>query len=79
MNDLDQSYFLIADLLLYLSFFFNISAMDITAIALQSGSNGNCIYIEAEGVKLLFDAGITGNRLKSDLPPTALISAKSMQ
>ncbi len=28
--------------------------------SLQSGSNGNCIYIEAEGVKLLFDAGISG-------------------
>ncbi|RPI35304.1 MAG: MBL fold metallo-hydrolase [Nitrospiraceae bacterium] len=62
MNDLEQSYFLIADLLLYLSFFFNISAMDITAIALQSGSNGNCIYIEADGVKLLFDAGINGKQ-----------------
>lgn len=28
------------------------------AISLQSGSNGNCIYVEAAGVKLLFDAGI---------------------
>jgi phosphoribosyl 1,2-cyclic phosphodiesterase len=36
--------------------------MDITAIALQSGSNGNCIYIEADGVKLLFDAGINGKQ-----------------
>ena len=26
-------------------------------ISLQSGSNGNCIYVEANGVKLLFDAG----------------------
>lgn len=32
----------------------------VIAIALQSGSNGNCIYIETEGVKLLFDAGIGG-------------------
>ena len=30
------------------------------AISLQSGSSGNCIYVEAGGVKLLFDAGITG-------------------
>ena len=30
------------------------------AISLQSGSNGNCIYVEAEGVRLLFDAGISG-------------------
>lgn len=28
--------------------------------SLQSGSNGNCIYVEAGGVRLLFDAGITG-------------------
>ncbi len=30
--------------------------------ALQSGSNGNCIYVEADGVKLLFDAGISGRQ-----------------
>ncbi|MFV2067206.1 MAG: MBL fold metallo-hydrolase [Pirellulales bacterium] len=30
------------------------------AIALQSGSNGNCIYVESGGVRLLFDAGISG-------------------
>lgn len=30
------------------------------AISLQSGSNGNCIFVETGGVKLLFDAGITG-------------------
>lgn len=28
--------------------------------SLQSGSNGNCIYVEAGGVRLLFDAGISG-------------------
>lgn len=32
----------------------------VIAISLQSGSNGNCIYVETEGVKLLFDAGISG-------------------
>lgn len=32
------------------------------AISLQSGSNGNCIYVEANGVRLLFDAGICGIR-----------------
>ncbi len=30
------------------------------AISLQSGSSGNCIYVETPGKKLLFDAGITG-------------------
>lgn len=30
------------------------------AISLQSGSNGNCIYVESEGIRLLFDAGISG-------------------
>jgi len=29
-------------------------------ISLQSGSNGNCIYVEARGIRLLFDAGISG-------------------
>jgi phosphoribosyl 1,2-cyclic phosphodiesterase len=29
-------------------------------ISLQSGSSGNCIYVETEGVRLLFDAGICG-------------------
>ena len=28
--------------------------------SLQSGSNGNAIYFEAEGVRLLFDAGLSG-------------------
>ena len=30
------------------------------AISLQSGSNGNCIYVEAGDEKILFDAGISG-------------------
>lgn len=30
------------------------------SISLQSGSSGNCIYVETGGVRLLFDAGITG-------------------
>ncbi len=34
--------------------------MTMIAISLQSGSSGNCIYVETSGVKLLFDAGITG-------------------
>jgi phosphoribosyl 1,2-cyclic phosphodiesterase len=29
-------------------------------ISLQSGSNGNCIYVESGGTRLLFDAGISG-------------------
>lgn len=31
-------------------------------VSLQSGSNGNCIYVEARGVRLLFDAGISGRQ-----------------
>jgi phosphoribosyl 1,2-cyclic phosphodiesterase len=31
------------------------------AISLQSGSNGNCYYVETNGTKLLFDAGITAS------------------
>lgn len=30
------------------------------AISLQSGSNGNCFYVETGNVRLLFDAGICG-------------------
>jgi len=30
------------------------------AVSLQSGSNGNCFYVEAGSVRLLFDAGICG-------------------
>jgi phosphoribosyl 1,2-cyclic phosphodiesterase len=37
------------------------------AISLQSGSNGNCIYVESEGVRLLFDAGICGVRAEERL------------
>jgi phosphoribosyl 1,2-cyclic phosphodiesterase len=29
-------------------------------VSLQSGSNGNCIYVEADGVRILCDAGISG-------------------
>ena len=29
-------------------------------ISLQSGSNGNCIYVESKKTRLLFDAGISG-------------------
>ncbi|MGD8394989.1 MAG: MBL fold metallo-hydrolase [Candidatus Eiseniibacteriota bacterium] len=31
-------------------------------VALQSGSSGNCIHVEARGVRLLFDAGISGKQ-----------------
>ena len=36
-------------------------------ISLQSGSNGNCLYVEAGGVKLLFDAGICGRDVRERL------------
>jgi len=41
--------------------------MSMIAISLQSGSSGNCIYVEAGGVKLLFDAGITGTQTEERL------------
>lgn len=37
------------------------------AISLQSGSNGNCTYVETGTVKLLFDAGITGSQASERL------------
>jgi phosphoribosyl 1,2-cyclic phosphodiesterase len=36
-------------------------------ISLQSGSNGNCIYVETGGVKLLFDAGISASQVEERL------------
>ncbi len=36
-------------------------------ISLQSGSNGNCIYVESGDVRLLFDAGISGTQAESRL------------
>ncbi|MCP4251246.1 MAG: MBL fold metallo-hydrolase [bacterium] len=35
--------------------------------SLQSGSNGNAIYVEANGVRLLFDAGISGKAAQERL------------
>ena len=37
------------------------------AISLQSGSSGNCTYVETNGIKLLFDAGICGSTASSRL------------
>lgn len=37
------------------------------ALSLQSGSNGNCYYVEAEGTRLLFDAGLSGRETKRRL------------
>jgi phosphoribosyl 1,2-cyclic phosphodiesterase len=36
-------------------------------IPLQSGSNGNCTYVEAGGRRLLFDAGISGRQAQDRL------------
>lgn len=36
-------------------------------ISLQSGSNGNCVYLETGQTRLLFDAGISGNRAQQML------------
>lgn len=32
--------------------------------SIQSGSNGNCIYVEAGDTRLFFDAGVSGKRAK---------------
>jgi len=37
------------------------------AISLQSGSNGNCTYVDAGGVRLLFDAGLPGRETRDRL------------
>jgi phosphoribosyl 1,2-cyclic phosphodiesterase len=39
----------------------------VIAISLQSGSSGNCTYVETNGIKLLFDAGICGSTAASRL------------
>jgi phosphoribosyl 1,2-cyclic phosphodiesterase len=36
-------------------------------ISLQFGSNGNSIYVEAGGVRLLFDAGLSGTLVRERL------------
>ena len=36
-------------------------------ISLQSGSNGNCVYVETGSVKLLLDAGISGSQAQKRL------------
>lgn len=36
-------------------------------ISVQSGSNGNCTYVEAGGVRLVFDAGISGRQAEGRL------------
>ncbi len=36
-------------------------------ISIQSGSNGNSVYVETNGVKLLFDAGVSGKQLQQRL------------
>ena len=36
-------------------------------VSLQSGSNGNCIFAETNGIRLLFDAGLTGAKTEERL------------
>jgi phosphoribosyl 1,2-cyclic phosphodiesterase len=36
-------------------------------VSLQSGSNGNCFYVESGDVRLLFDAGISGKQAEERL------------
>ncbi|MEW6754288.1 MAG: MBL fold metallo-hydrolase [Candidatus Latescibacterota bacterium] len=42
------------------------------AIALQSGSNGNALYVESRGVGLLIDAGISGRQARLRLEAAGL-------
>jgi phosphoribosyl 1,2-cyclic phosphodiesterase len=37
------------------------------AISLQSGSNGNCVYVEGGGASVLIDAGISGKQAEDRL------------
>jgi hypothetical protein len=37
-------------------------SVTVLTFSLQSGSNGNSIYVEADGARLLFDAGISGTQ-----------------
>lgn len=37
----------------------------IQTFSIQSGSNGNCVYVEAGGKRLLFDAGVSGKVLRT--------------
>jgi phosphoribosyl 1,2-cyclic phosphodiesterase len=39
----------------------------VRVISLQSGSNGNCIYVEADSVRLLLDAGLSGSQVSERL------------
>lgn len=41
-------------------------------VALQSGSNGNCYYLEAGGARLLVDAGISGRQVERRLAQRGL-------
>jgi phosphoribosyl 1,2-cyclic phosphodiesterase len=34
--------------------------MSMIAVSVQSGSNGNCIYVQTPGARLIFDAGVSG-------------------
>lgn len=38
--------------------------------SLQSGSSGNCIYVESQGIRLLFDAGLSATQTESRLART---------
>ncbi len=38
---------------------------DIVTFSIQSGSNGNCVYIEAGRTRLLIDAGVSGKTVRT--------------
>lgn len=47
-------------------------------VSLQSGSNGNCIFVEYQGVRLLFDAGLSGAKTAERLNEIG-VDIKSVQ
>ena len=50
---------------------------DIVTFSVQSGSNGNCIYVEAGDTRLLFDAGVSGKTLRRRMAETALAELRN--
>jgi len=44
-------------------------------MSLQSGSNGNCYYVEGGGARLLIDAGISGRRARQRLAAAGIDAA----
>ena len=48
----------------------------ITVHTLASGSEGNCLVIDAEGTRILVDAGISTRRIKTTLEQLGIALAQ---